>query len=56
MIHIAIFDDEKDFVAYLTGLLNQYAAETGEEIKITAYYEGMELIKKYDTTTDLIFA
>ncbi len=29
---------------------NQYTAETGEEIKITAYYDGMELIEKYDTT------
>lgn len=38
MIHIAICDDEKDFVAYMTGLLKQYAAETGEEIKVTAYY------------------
>ena len=55
MIHIAICDDEKDFVAYLTGLLNQYATETGLEIKITAYYDGMELIEKYDTTIDLIF-
>ncbi|MDO4286353.1 MAG: LytTR family DNA-binding domain-containing protein [Eubacteriales bacterium] len=55
MIHIAICDDERDFVAYLTGLLNQYAAETGEEIKVTAYYDGMELIEKYDTTIDLIF-
>lgn len=55
MIHIAICDDEKDFVARLTGLLNQYAAEIGEEIKITAYYDGMELIEKYDTTLDLIF-
>ena len=55
MVHIAICDDEKDFVAYLTGLLNQYAAETGEEIKVTAYYDGMELIEKYDTTIDLIF-
>ena len=49
MTHIAICDDEKDFVAHLTGLLNQYAAETGEEIKVTAYYDGMELIEKYDT-------
>lgn len=55
MIHIAICDDEKDFVAHLTGLLNQYAAETGVEIKVTAYYDGMELIEKYDTTIDLIF-
>ncbi len=55
MIHIAICDDEKEFVAYLSGLLKQYAAETGEEIKITAYYDGMELIEKYDATIDLIF-
>ncbi len=55
MLHIAICDDEKDFVAHLAGLLNQYAAETGEEIKITAYYDGMELVEKYDTSIDLIF-
>lgn len=55
MIHVAICDDEKEFVAYLTGLLNRYAAETGEEIKVTAFYDGMELIEKYDTTIDLIF-
>ncbi|MDE7367651.1 MAG: LytTR family DNA-binding domain-containing protein [Lachnospiraceae bacterium] len=55
MIHIAICDDEKDFVVYLDGLLTQYAAETGEEIKVTAYYDGMELIERYDTTIDLIF-
>ncbi len=48
MIHIAICDDEKDFVTYLTGLLQRYAAETGKEIKVTAYYDGMELIEKYD--------
>ena len=40
VIHIAICDDEKDFVAYLTGLLNQYATETGLEIKVTAYYDA----------------
>ena len=55
MIHIAICDDEKDFVVYLDGLLTQYAAETGEEIKVTAYYDGKELIERYDTTIDLIF-
>lgn len=55
MMHIAICDDEKDFVAYLTSQLNQYAAETDLEIKVTAYYDGMELIEKYDTTIDLIF-
>ncbi len=55
MIHIAICDDERDFVTRLNSLLNQYAVETGEEIKVTAYYDGMELIEKYDTSIDLIF-
>ena len=55
MLHIAICDDEKDFVQYLTDLLNQYSKETGRDIKITPYYDGMELIEKYDMTIDLIF-
>lgn len=55
MLHLAICDDEKEFVVYLDRLLNQYAAETGEEIKVTAYYDGIELIEKYDTSIDLIF-
>ena len=37
MLHIAICDDEKDFVTYLTDLLNQYAIETGGEIKVSAF-------------------
>lgn len=55
MLHIAICDDEKDFVTYLTELVYQYAAETGEEIKVSAFYDGIELIERYDTTIDLIF-
>lgn len=55
MIHIAVCDDERDFVAYLSELLTRYAQETGEEMKVTAYYDGMELIEGYDTTIDLIF-
>lgn len=55
MIHIAICDDEKDFVAHMEKLLSQYAAETGENIKVTAYYDGIELIERYDPTIDLIF-
>ena len=42
MLHIAICDDEKDFVQYLTDLLNQYSKETGRDIilmcgKVTQY-------------------
>lgn len=55
MLHIAICDDEKDFVQYLTGLLDQYSRETGRDIKITPYDDGMTLVEKYDPTIDLIF-
>lgn len=55
MIHIAVCDDEKEFVKHLTELLERYAEESGEEIKISVYYDGLELIEKYDTTIDLIF-
>ena len=55
VLHIAICDDEKDFVQYLTDLINRYGRETGRDIKITAYYDGMELIEKSDTPIDLIF-
>lgn len=55
MLHIAICDDETDFVTHLTTLIQQYSVEAGEEIKITAYYDGMELAERYDTSIDLIF-
>lgn len=55
MLHVAICDDECVFVDHLTRLLNQYAAEIGENIKVTAYFDGLELIEKYDPSTDLIF-
>lgn len=55
MLYVAICDDEKEFVSHLTDLLKQYSAETGEEIRITAFYDGLELIEKYDPAIDLIF-
>ncbi len=54
MIHIAICDDEREFVEHMRGLLERYADETGEEIKITACYDGMELVEKYDPGIDLL--
>lgn len=55
MIHIAICDDEKDFVQHLTGLIEHYSKESGEQVKVTPYYDGMDLIEKYDPSIDLIF-
>ena len=55
MIHIAICDDEKDFVQHLAGLVEHYSKDTGEQIKITPFYDGMNLIENYDPSIDLIF-
>lgn len=55
MIHIAICDDERTLVDSLKELIRQYGLEKSVEIKITIYYDGLELIEKYDTTIDLIF-
>lgn len=55
MIHIAICDDEKGFVQHLTGLIEHYSEETGTQIKITPFYDGMNLIENYDPSIDLIF-
>ncbi len=55
MIHIAICDDEEKFVSHLTGLIRQYAAENSEEIKITAYYDGLNLIENMIPPLTLFF-
>lgn len=55
MLHIAICDDEKVFVDHLKELLSQYILETGEEIKTSVFYDGLDLIEKYDPSFDLIF-
>ena len=55
MIHIAICDDEPDFIRHLTELIRQYTLETSQDIKTTVYYDGLELIEKYDPSTDPIF-
>ena len=55
MIHLAICDDERLLVDSLTEQFRRYALETGKEVRITTYYDGLELIEKYDPTIDLIF-
>lgn len=55
MLHIAICDDELEFVYHLRKMIEQYANETGEEVRISTYNDGVELIESYDTTIDLIF-
>lgn len=55
MIHAAICDDEKSFVKHMTQLLQRYAEEIREEIRITTFFDGLDLIERYDPSFDLIF-
>lgn len=41
MLHIAICDDEQNFVWHLKRMLDQYSAETDDEIKVTDYYDKL---------------
>ncbi len=55
MIHIAICDDEERFVSGIKSLVERYASEENEDIKISTFFDGQELINAFDTTIDLIF-
>lgn len=55
LMHIAICDDERSFIVALERMIKRYTDETDQEIKITTYYDGADLIENYDTTIDLIF-
>ncbi len=55
MYHIVICDDEEMFRLELEELITQYAKETDQNIKVTAYTDGGELLQNYPTDVDLIF-
>lgn len=55
MYHIAICDDEPGFLEELTAQLRRYERETGVELKLSAYRDGLALVERYDATVDLIF-
>lgn len=55
MINIAICDDEPSLIHHLSDQLERYAKESGEEIRITSFSNGRELMRKYDMNFELIF-
>lgn len=55
MYNIAVCDDEKDFVAEMKVLLQNYTKETGIEFRISVFEDGKYLIENYDKSIDLIF-
>ncbi len=55
MLHIAICDDEESFVRELEEHLTRYAGECSQEIRVTVFYDGSELVNGYDPSIDLVF-
>ena len=55
MLHIAICDDEESFVRELEEQLTRYAGECSQEIRVTVFYDGSELVNGYDPSIDLVF-
>lgn len=54
MIQIAIVDDDAASIEKLRGYLMQYQREAGEEINITAFSDGDELVENYKAEYDII--
>jgi len=55
MIAIAVCDDSEAVVASLSGLIEHYAKETSQDIKIYKYDSGLQLLDKYTGNYDIIF-
>ena len=55
MIHIAVCDDEESFVQNLKEQLMRYAQECAQQIRVTVFYDGSELVNGYDPSIDLVF-
>lgn len=55
MLHIAICDDEPAFIDHFSQLLRRYGDESGEQLKLSTYNDGLALIEHYDPSLDLIF-
>lgn len=55
MFHIAICDDEIQFITVLQDMLHKYAQESGRELCISAFRDGSELLQDDRHDFDLIF-
>ena len=54
MIRIAIVEDEEAYAAQLREYLARYEAESGEELELTRFTDGDELLEGYKAQFDII--
>ena len=55
MLRIAIVEDDRRYSEQLEGHLKRYAAESGVEMQITYFSDGMDIAEEYKPVWDLIF-
>lgn len=55
MIRVAIVEDEQECAEQLAEFLRRYARESGEEIEIGIFSDGMNFISDYRADTDIVF-
>ncbi len=54
MLKVAIAEDEEKYIEEITGYLERYAKESGEEIRTFIFRDGRELIDHYEPKYDII--
>lgn len=55
MIRIAVVEDDKLYAEQICEYLEQYQSESGEELEITLYCDGDEIVREYKAQFDIIF-
>ncbi len=54
MVNICIVEDEQAEAALLENYIHRYAMENGEQISITRYSDGMDLVDEYQGQFDIV--
>lgn len=54
MIEIALVEDEEVYISSIKKMIEQYMQEKGDEINITVFHDGMELLDEYDGKFSII--
>lgn len=54
MLEIAIVEDEEDYRSVLCEYLDKYSQETGEQIHVSLFIDGDEIVENYSAKYDII--
>ncbi len=55
MIKIGIVEDERSEAALLENYIHQYVHEKGQQVSVTHYLDGMDLVDEYQGQFDILF-